>query len=330
MSIKKQGKDGTLARNNYKFMKHLVDEYELIKAREHPQYRFVNELYKASGVKRQNFNKIYNRFKQTKDPNSLLPQKRGPKYKLRRTPGFIEEKVVSLRSKGLSKYDIFAILKPKYGKHTPSTSTIYNISKRHKLNKLNPKKKIAQRRMIIKTKAGEMGHVDCHYLPPGLIENDSTRYYLVAIIDAATRVVWADVVPDIKSLTVMFASLKIINFLKAHYNIQFAEILSDNGSEFGSGKQAKNKDTNPFEYMLKELGIKHRYTKPCRPQTNGKIERFWKTLHSDLVEEATFDSLKEFKDELEQYLLYYNELRPHQSLNLKTPAEFNKNCQRIT
>jgi hypothetical protein len=50
-------------------------------------------------------------------------------------------------------------------------------------------------------------------------------------------------------------------------------MLSDNGSEFGSGKKANNKDTNPFEKLLTEMGIKHRYTRPYRPQTNGKIER---------------------------------------------------------
>ena len=62
--------------------------------------------------------------------------------------------------------------------------------------------------------------------------------------------------------------------------------------------------------MLLELGIKHRYTRPYRPQTNGKVERFWRTLNDDLIDGTTFASLAEFRDELEQYLLYYNEVRP--------------------
>ena len=57
-----------------------------------------------------------------------------------------------------------------------------------------------------------------------------------------------------------------------------------------------------MERMLKELGIKHRYTRPYRPQTNGKIERFWRTLNEDL--RTTFESVSELKDELQQYLLY--------------------------
>ena len=86
----------------------------------------------------------------------------------------------------------------------------------------------------------------------------------------------------------------------------------------------------PFERMLLELGIKHRYTRPYRPQTNGKVERFWRTLNDDLIDGTTFASLAEFRDELEQYLLYYNEVRPHQALKGQTPKQINESCQRIT
>ena len=52
-----------------------------------------------------------------------------------------------------------------------------------------------------------------------------------------------------------------------------------------------NKTHHPMERMLQELGIKHRYTRPYRPQTNGKIERFWRTLNEDLLDETTFESV---------------------------------------
>lgn len=106
----------------------------------------------------------------------------------------------------------------------------------------------------------------------------------------------------------MFAALKIINLISVEHKIQFKEILSDNGAEFSS---PNNKQHHPFERMLLELGIKHRYTRPYRPQTNGKVERFWRTLNEDLIDGTTFETLDEFKDELMQYLLYYNYQRPH-------------------
>jgi transposase InsO family protein len=82
--------------------------------------------------------------------------------------------------------------------------------------------------------------------------------------------------------------------------------------------------------MLKEMEIKHRYTMPYRPQTNGKVERFWRTINEDLIEGTSFASLDEFKQELLQYLLYYNKMRPHQALDGKTPLLFADSCQRIT
>ena len=82
--------------------------------------------------------------------------------------------------------------------------------------------------------------------------------------------------------------------------------------------------------MLLELGIKHRYTQPYRRQTNGKVERFWRRVQEDLLEDMFFSSLESLQGELEQYILYYNEVRGHQGLEGERPEEFNKNCHRIT
>ena len=122
-----------------------------------------------------------------------------------------------------------------------------------------------------------------------------------------------------KALPVMFKTLKIINTLNVTYGLEFAEILSDNGAEFAS---RNNPEDHPFETMLRELGIKHRYTRPYRPQTNGKIERFWRTLNEDVIEGATFDNLDHFANELFDYLVYYNNHRPHQALAGNTPKDF--------
>jgi transposase InsO family protein len=87
---------------------------------------------------------------------------------------------------------------------------------------------------------------------------------------------------------------------------------------------------HPFERMLIEMGIKHRYIRPYRPQTNGKAERFWRTIEEDLFDETNFDSLDEMKEELLQYMYYYNQERPHQGINGLTPFKFLENCPRIT
>ena len=89
----------------------------------------------------------------------------------------------------------YAILKPTLKSHTPSPSTIYTITKRHGLNRLTKEIQTTKRR-IIKTRAGELGHLDSHHLSRDLVLG-AKRYYL-AIVDACTRLAWAEVVDDLK------------------------------------------------------------------------------------------------------------------------------------
>ena len=309
--------DRTIERNYVQKYRFLIREYELVKAKRHPKFRFVQDFYNFHGTNRQTFAKYYNRYLKDGDDGSLLPRKRGPKWRSRRTLPFIEEKVVQLRRRGINRYEIYAILKPVLKSHTPSPSTIYAITRRHGMNRLTKQMQQSKRR-IIKTRAGELGHLDCHYLSKDLVVGAKRRYYLVSVLDACTRLAWAEMVDDLKSLSVMFAALKSINLLNAEYGVRFEAMLTDNGPEVAS---PANKTGHPLERMLMELGIKHRYTRPYRPQTNGKVERFWRTLNEDLLDETTFESVEEFKDELVQYLLYYNTVRPHQGLGGKTPRQ---------
>ena len=316
--MRNNSKDLTVERNYVQKWRFLVKEYELVKSKRHHTFRFVQDFYKFHGVSRQTFAKYYNRYRQEGGAgSSLLPQKRGPRWKSRRTLPYIEQKVLELRRNGINRYEIYAILKPKLKERTPAPSTIYAISRRHNLNRLS-KPMQETRRRIIKTRAGELGHLDCHYLSKDLIVGSKKRYYLVSLLDSCTRLAWVEVVEDLKSLSVMFAALKSINMLNAEYGVRFEAILTDNGPEVASHRI---KEQHPFERMLMELGIKHRYTRPYRPQTNGKAERLWRTFNEDLLDETTFETVEELRDELMQYLFYYNTERPHQGLGGHTPLQ---------
>lgn len=317
--MRNNSQDLTIVRNYLNKYRYLIHEYELIKAKKHGQFRFVQDFYKAHDTDRRSFLKYYNRFKQSGNDLDLLPQKRGPRYKTRRPVRFIENKVIELRQRGNSKLEIVNILKPSLHKFTPSASGVYNICKRYGLNRLTPKMK-QNKRKIIKEKMGQLGHIDSHHLSKSIIRGQNRKLYLVCLVDDYSRLAWAEAVEDITSLTVMFAALKCLNMLHDQYQLKFEEIISDNGPEFGT-KDSKRKQGHPFERMLMELGIKHRYTQPYRPQTNGKVERFWRTLQEDLIIDTDFDSLEELKDELIQYLHYYNHQRPHQGIEGKTPVE---------
>lgn len=323
--MKWNDQDKTIERNYLKKWRFLINEYELIKQSQHSRFRFASDFFKFHGTHRQTFLKYYHRFKNCNgSESSLLPQKRGPRWHTGKPLGFIENKVIDLRRLGINRYEIHQILKEKLKQFTPSSSGIYNICRRHGLNRLTKKMKQTQRK-IIKERAGELGHIDCHYLSKDLLKDSTKRYYLVAVVDDCTRLAWCEVVEDITSLTTMFSVLRSFNMLQNRYKIQFEEVMTDNGAEFGGGANQQSDQTNPFRRMLLELGVKHRRTKPYRPQTNGKVERFWRTLENDMIEDADYDNIDELKNELLHYLIYYNEHRPHQGLNGIIPVEYLKN-----
>lgn len=309
--------DLTLQRNYLEKYRYLIAEYQLVKAKKHPQFRLAKDFYTFHHTCPQSFLKYYNRHLQSDADASLLPQKRGPRYKTRRVDLKIEEDIGYWRDKGNNRYEIVSILSPIHKTKTPSASGVYNVLKRLGKNKLNVQMKEAKQK-IVKERLGEMGHIDCHHLSPSIIRGQHQKLYLVCVLDDKSRVAWAELVSDVKSLTVMFATMRCFNMIKSNFNIQFEEVLTDNGPEFGA-KQSQKKNEHPFERMLQELGIKHRYTRPYRPQTNGKVERFWRTLEDDLLRGTNYNTLAELKDELLQYVYYYNKMRPHQSLLGQTP-----------
>ena len=71
--------DLTLVRNYIQKYRFLIHEYELVKRKQHPRFRFAEEFYKAHDTDRRSFLKYYNRFKQSGKEIDLLPRKRGPK-----------------------------------------------------------------------------------------------------------------------------------------------------------------------------------------------------------------------------------------------------------
>jgi len=312
--------DQTLKNNYIQTYQYLIKDYEEIKQKKHKVFKKLKDFYSFHGTCPQQFLKYYNRYKQSGDnPSTLLPGKRGPKYNTRRAPLEIENLVLEERNKGCNKYEIHSLLLGTLKEKTPSPSGVYTILKRHNKNKLSHPMKEEKRR-IIKEKAGELGHIDCHHLSKDMIPGSKKRYFVVCVIDSCSRVAWAEVVEDIKSLSVMFATLRCFNHLAEKFSVKFEEVLTDNGPEFGPRESAV-KMQHPFERMLIEMGIKHRYIRPYRPQTNGKVERFWRTLNEDLIEGTYFESIDHFKDELFKYMLYYNKLRPHQALNGGVPEQ---------
>ena len=305
--------DMVLERQHIKMMLKNFAEYEQIKAKKHPTLKYVRELFLIKGICKQNFHKYYNRYKMNnRDPNQLLPRRRGFKTKSAEElySKEIVEAIKTMREKGYNKYHIASQLQLRF-KIKISSTTVYRLTKKLGISRLN--RSIKQEVIkIVKTKVGELGHIDLHYLPKDIIRNKTSKLYLVGVIDDYSRLCWINIVQSTKSLDVMFATLEILGMLRNRYEVEFKEMLSDNGTEFAS---RNNKENHPFEKLMLFMGIKHRYTRPYRPQTNGKIERFWRTIKEELLEDEQFDSVDELKNFITGYNIYYNEQRVHQGIN---------------
>jgi transposase InsO family protein len=104
------------------------------------------------------------------------------------------------------------------------------------------------------------------------------------------------------------------------YGVPF-EVLSDNGKQFTGRHHRPQPVEVMFEKVCRENGILQRLTKPRSPTTTGKIERWHKTLRRELLDHvAPFESLAAAQEAIDGWVHAYNHQRPHQSLDMATPA----------
>jgi hypothetical protein len=97
------------------------------------------------------------------------------------------------------------------------------------------------------------------------------------------------------------------------------EILTDNGKVF-TGRFNKPAVEVLFERVLRENGINHRLTEPRSPTTTGKVERFQRTLRAEFRTDRVFPDLATAQAELDAWVAYYNDQRPHQAIGMDVPG----------
>jgi hypothetical protein len=96
--------------------------------------------------------------------------------------------------------------------------------------------------------------------------------------------------------------------------------LTDNGKCF-TGWFGPRPVEVLFDRILRENGISHRHTGIRSPTTTGKIERFHQSLRREFLDGKTFASFQQAQRELDDWVADYNTSRPHQALEMATPAE---------
>ncbi len=134
--------------------------------------------------------------------------------------------------------------------------------------------------------------------------------YVHVCVDDATRLAYAEVLGDEKGRTAVGFLRRAVRFFERH-GIRVERVLTDNGGAYRSAVHA---------IACKALGLRHLRTRPYRPQTNGKAERFIRTMLAGWAYGAIYGSSAERAAALDGWLWRYNTRRPHGSLAGKTPA----------
>jgi transposase InsO family protein len=128
-------------------------------------------------------------------------------------------------------------------------------------------------------------------------------------IDDATRLAYVEVLPDEKATTSVAFLRRTLAFYQRH-GITVERVLTDNGSPYISTVHA---------IACRALGIRHLRTRPYRPQTNGKAERFIRTMLAGWAYGAIYASSKERTAALDGWLWHYNHHRKHSALGRQPP-----------
>ena len=169
---------------------------------------------------------------------------------------------------------------------------------------------------------GDLIHFDIKRLarivkPGHRIHGDRTREtrgagyeYLHVAVDDHSRLAFAAILPGQNHRS----AIDFFLMARAHYarfGFSIRRVLTDNGSCYKDGT---------FRITLRQQHIKHRFTRPYTPRTNGKAERFIHTALREWAYARSYDNSSERLNNLDPWLHDYNFHRPHASLNLNTPA----------
>ena len=154
-------------------------------------------------------------------------------------------------------------------------------------------------------KPHEHWHVDVSYLNLG-----GTFYYLCSILDGASRaIVHWDIRESMKEQDVEC----VLERAKELFPEARARLISDNGPQFIA------KD---FKEFIRISGMSHVKISPYYPQSNGKIERWHKTLKNDALRPAQPNTLEDARRVVERFVEHYNHVRLHSAIGYIAPVDF--------
>ena len=186
-----------------------------------------------------------------------------------------------------------------------SPSSVYRVlSEAGLLRKWNTNKSLKGTGFVGPLAAHEHWHLDVSHL-----NICGTFYYLCSILDGYSRtIVHWEIRESMKTLDVEV----ILQRAKEKYPYAKPRIISDNGPQFIA---------RDFKVFIRESGMSHVRTSPYYPQSNGKKERWFRTLKSECIRPKTPLSLEDAKRVVSEFVEHYNAVRLHSSIGYIAPMD---------
>lgn len=275
----------------------------------------VSDAARALGISRATAYKWLERYESEGEPG-LEDRSSAPRRVWNRTPRKRVRRIEQLRRRRL----IGAEIADRLGM---ALSTVRGILRRlglGRLKYLEPKEPVIR---YERERPGDLLHVDVKKLGrfrrPGKRVRKDQRCrnrgagweFVHVCVDDATRVAHVEVLPDEKAVTTV-GFLRRARRAFVRRGIEVSQVMSDNGSPYVSYL---------WRDACAELGLEHIRTRPYRPQTNGKAERFIQTLKREWAYKRPYRSAAARAKALGPWLWGYNHRRPHGSLGGRTPYE---------
>jgi transposase InsO family protein len=197
-----------------------------------------------------------------------------------------------------------------------SCSSVYNVIKRHNLGKKRAEAEEMKKRGFDQPKAvHEQWHIDFSYIRIG-----GAFYYFLGILDGYSRRMlnWR-LCQNMEGINAEILAAETKELYPEAKNVR---LISDNGSQFIS------KD---FQELLELLEIRHTFTSANHPQSNGKLERFNRTLKTEHVRRSAYLDYQDASIRMAQWIAYYNNTRLHSAIWYLTPNDvfYNRTAERL-
>lgn len=278
----------------------------------------VAQASEAAGVSRATGHKWVRRFRD-EGPGGLLDRTSAPARRPRALSREVQRVILAERER------------TNWGPHRLGAalghprSTVYGVLRRHHRSRLldldRPTRTVIR---YEKDRPGELLHIDVKKLgriPPGggwRFQGRSAAThghrmgtdYLHAAVDDHSRVAYVEALADERGTTCAgFLARAGEHF--ASLGVQITEVMTDNAWNYTH--------SGAFAEALSRLGARHRTIRPHRPQTNGKVERFNRTLKEEWAYVQLYHSNDERLQALEVWVEFYNAERPHLALGGRPP-----------